>query len=142
MLPAIDAPSFLKDEDMSHCDHMDTIATWLVAFAAEHRATHVFIEQYAYNMFKQANKAKLVELGGVVKHQLWKHWGVETQAVVASQARKLIAGKLPSKDKKVYTQQFLLSMGTPHHWSGDVMDAFVVANYGRHVMGWPAFATE
>lgn len=121
-------------------DRMARIAEMLTDFAREQDVDRVYIEQYAYNQMKQANHAVLIELGGVVKRAFWVVRRETLEPVIATQARKLLVGKLPRSDSKVYVHQQLYAMGAPHEWGGDACDAFVVANWGRHAMGWQALA--
>jgi hypothetical protein len=68
---------------------------------------------------------------------------VEVETVAANTARKLVLGKVPKKDVKAHVRETLLSMGMPRVWTDDEMDAFVAANWLRHVRGaWALTADQ
>lgn len=95
----------------------------------------VFIEQYAFT--SQTGHAHAAgELGGAVKLALHQQ-AFLIHVVAPASARKLL-GKAPRKDAKVWTQAQVYKMGAPRVWTGDELDAFVVANYGATEVGVPA----
>ncbi len=100
-----------------------------------HKCRVVVLEQYAFSaMASQAHA--LGELGGVVKTFLVE-LGLEVHVVSPGPARKLL-GKAPSKDVKTWAHQKLYSAGAPKFWTGDQLDAFVVANYHLSSIGGDA----
>lgn len=109
-------------------------------FAKKHEVTHAFVEGYAFNQ-RGAHARSGAELGGVVKVMIgaWGFTPIET--VVASQARKLLCGKVPRKDAKAFVHAKMREWGAKFS-NGDEADAFVIANYGRHTLGLSAMANE
>jgi Holliday junction resolvasome RuvABC endonuclease subunit len=106
-------------------------------FALVNRASNCFVEQYAFSR-RSSSVTKLAELGGHARVEFLTY-GRMLQTVVASQARKLLIGKLPPKNAKVMVQQALYAHGAPFP-NDDVCDAFVVANWGRSELGLTALS--
>lgn len=104
----------------------------VIDFLAKQRATHVFVEQYAFGAKSRAHA--LGELGGVVKVECLE-LGLPVRSVPASEARKLFLGKLPKADQKVKTQLAVYAAGAPKTWGGDCCDAWIVANFGLAELG-------
>ena len=104
----------------------------VVDFLTKQRATHVFVEQYAFGAKSRAHA--LGELGGVVKVECLE-LGLPVRSVSPSEARKFLLGSLPKADQKVKTQLAVYAAGAPKSWSGDEVDAFVVANWGLSEIG-------
>ncbi len=129
-----------KDADeMLRLERLINIGDALAGFAFDNRVTHVFVEQYAFS--SMASQAHAIgELGGYVKTVFHKAC-LPVKTVVASQARKHLFGKIPRQDAKLYVGQRLVQMGARFR-TNDEGDAAVVANYGCHMLGWPALAYE
>jgi hypothetical protein len=119
------------------------IAEAIVACLYTHDVTKVWIEDYAYGK-GDARSHQLGELGGVVKAALYRE-GIEFATVVASSARANLgkfsaprrpkgAPKLPKHLRppslKEQVHAALRTMGAPADWTGDELDALVVANHG------------
>lgn len=96
----------------------------------------IFIEGYAFSR-SSSSVTKLAELGGAVRVDLRRR-GFVARSVTASAARKLLLGRLPKREAKNATHGALRAAGVPPAWSGDVLDAFVVANFGLTELGLPA----
>lgn len=108
------------------------IRSEVIDFLAANRVDYVFVEDYA---FSRANCAhSLGEVGGVVKLACAER-GWPVQSVTASQARKFLLGALPKADQKVKTHLALYRAGAPKTFSGDELDAFVVASWGLSELG-------
>jgi Holliday junction resolvasome RuvABC endonuclease subunit len=97
----------------------------VVAFVFLHGVRVAVIEQYAFTS-DHGHAHALGELGGAVKLALLEHH-VELAVVSPATARKCF-GKQPRKDAKIWAHQRLYACGAPHSWTGDQLDAFVVAN--------------
>jgi len=105
---------------------LHSMAVAIALFAMQHRPSHIAIEQYAFSrMASQAHA--LGELGGAVKAALWRA-GFPVRPVVAMSARKVVMGVCPRNDAKRVTHLALYRMGAPKSWTGDELDAWVVAN--------------
>jgi Holliday junction resolvasome RuvABC endonuclease subunit len=104
-------------------------------FALENRASDCFVEGYAFSA-RSSSVTKLAELGGHARVEFLSY-GRMLRTVVASQARKLLLGKLPQKNAKVMVQQALYAHGAPFS-NDDECDAFVVANFGLSELGLTA----
>lgn len=120
---------------------VEGIVDTLLDFATRHRATHAFFEQHSFSKGLMAYAMARAELVGVVKWELERHCRMLAVPVVASSARKLLFGKLPAKDAKKHAVARVTAMGCPLTWKDDEVDATVVANFGRHLLGLPALAT-
>lgn len=106
----------------------------LLDFLAEQKATHIYVEQYAFS--RGASRAHaLGELGGCVKLGCLLDLGLPVRSVTASAARKVLLGKVPRAGSKLATARALASMGAPSRWSSDALDAFAVANFGLVDLG-------
>jgi Holliday junction resolvasome RuvABC endonuclease subunit len=116
-----------KDADeLARARRLQAIRSEVLGFVKRHGCRVAVLEQYAFS--SQASQAHaLGELGGVIK-VLLAELQVEVHVVPPASARKLL-GKAPRKDVKVWAHQRLYTAGAPHHWTGDQLDAFVVANY-------------
>lgn len=117
---------------------MRKITEALIAFREQHRASHVFVEQYAYNMSQASRAHSMGELGGIVKNAFFDS-GVIVLPVVATQARKFLFGRLPAKGAKKEASRRLKVMGFVFR-TEDEGDAFIVANYGLSELGYPALS--
>jgi hypothetical protein len=96
-----------------------------------------FVEAHVFVGFQQGALPR-VELVGAVKYALKKNFAVKTTPVIASQARKLLFGKLPQMKRpqiKAFVVEQLRKMGAPFSENDDLCDAFVVANYGLSELG-------
>lgn len=100
------------------------------------RIQHAFVEEYAFSA-RSSSVTKLAELGGVVRVAALEGRHTLLRPVVASQARRLILGRLPAKHAKVAVQQALYRAGAPFA-NDDECDAFVVANFGLSELGLTA----
>lgn len=146
-----------EDADAFHARRTGVIANALLRFAVEHCVTHVYVEDYAYS--PQATRGRAVaELGGVVKDYFLRRtrvaWAALKQPLVPrpphelivhpvnmAAARKALLGHVPSKRTsgvavKDYVNEKLARMGASFG-TMDEGDAFVVANYGRALLGLP-----
>ena len=96
----------------------------------------IFVEQYAFSR-SSSSTTKLAELGGAIR---WAYWVADPwrvlRTVTASQARKLLLGKLPQKGAKVAVQAALYANGAPFK-NDDECDAYCIANFGLSESGYP-----
>lgn len=111
------------------------ITKTVVDFVVGSGATDVFVENYAFSA-SSTSVTKLAELGGAVRVALWRAEHL-VRPVVASQARKLLLGKLPKEGAKVAVQRALYAHGAPFT-NDDECDAFAVANLGLSELGLTA----
>lgn len=107
------------------------------------QSVHCFIEQYAYAQHQQGGHARIVEFVGALKLEVWRECGILLLPVIGTSARKLLLGRIPRSvgKVKVYVQTEVFRMGAPKEWTEDEVDAFVIANCGRSLLGLPALAT-
>jgi Holliday junction resolvasome RuvABC endonuclease subunit len=129
-------PEIFGQTERDRISRIVGIADFVFAYALQHHAEHVFVEQYAFSR-SSSSVTKLAELGGAVRAKFYWEAQIVLQPVVASQARKLVLGKLPAKDAKKLTHMALASAGAGFE-NGDVADAFVVANFGLSELGLTA----
>jgi hypothetical protein len=114
----------------------------------ENNVEKVWIEEYAFSK-KESRSHALGELGGAVKLRLFLA-GINFGVVHSNSARARIGrfsaerrpkdenGKRAKRTKpgvKEQVQAALHAMGAPKDWTGDELDAFVVANHGLIVGG-------
>lgn len=101
------------------------------------QAKRVLVEDYAFSA--SGKITMLAELCGVVKIDLWENWGVSVEKIHASSARKVLLQKLPQKDSKLFVKVNVQKLGgQTATWTGDQIDAFVVANAAlMHAGGVP-----
>lgn len=85
----------------------------------------VAVEDYAFSQ-GQSQAHALGELGGVVKLAMHENIG-DVHPLTASHVRSCL-GKFSGKGVKEQVHKVVRSMGVPEVWTGDVIDAFVVAN--------------
>lgn len=118
--------------EAARCGRMRDLATWAVAFAREHAAAVVFLEEQAFSK----NGAMARELAGATwTVRLALHDAtVSVRLVTASAARKVFLGHARA-GAKAAVQEALRGIGAPFAESGDVCDAFAVANYGASDLG-------
>ena len=114
------------------------VADWVMTAARHYHVTNVFVEDYAYSASATAGRT-LAELGGAVKIRLYDAELLVMQAVPASAERKALLGHVPSKKKtgmdvKAYVRAYASEMGVTFK-TDDEVDAFVIANYGRCLIG-------
>lgn len=96
-------------------------------FCREVQARKVWIEDYAFSA--SGKITMLAELAGNVKMELHENWGVVVEKIHASSARKILLQKLPKADSKKFTEVNVRKLdGQTKDWTGDQVDAFVVAN--------------
>lgn len=119
------------------------IRAWLARFCSQgvnlHVPTHCYVEQYAFGA--SGRVAQLGEGCGVVQAMLWEKFDVRCEMVVASSARKTLLGTihkadLGGADVKDYVSAQVAKMGAQFD-TQDAIDAFVVANHGRMLLGLP-----
>jgi Holliday junction resolvasome RuvABC endonuclease subunit len=121
---------------------MDRIIHAIIQCVEDEQVQHVFIEQHAFIGFQKGALPR-VELVGAVKFILHQDYGLKTQPIIASQARKLIFGKLPRMKRpilKKYIIEQMTKMGAPFAENDDLCDALVIANYGLSELGLPCLA--
>lgn len=121
--------------DDEHARRIARIADRLLSFLrgpTGGASVQCWIESYALGLQgKNKDAHRLIELGGVVRHEL-RGLGYELRTANMSSARKLLLGKVP-KGKgvaKKTCQATLRSAGMPHSWTLDQSDAMVCLNYG------------
>ena len=89
----------------------------------------VFVEQYAFAMASTNNASQIMELGGVVKRDLYRSFCIVVEPVNSMTARSLFLGKgKVKKGSKLLVEQALKVLG--FEGQNDEGDALVVANYG------------
>lgn len=94
----------------------------------------VFVEQYAFAMASTNNASQIMELGGVVKRDLYRSFGIVVEPVNSMTARSLFLGKgKVKKGSKLLVEQALKVLG--FEGQNDEGDALVVANYGVSELG-------
>ena len=116
-------------------ERMVKIAHDVSLFCLNAKATHVFVEAYAFGM-RSTSSHQLAELGGAVKARLLDELDLAVEPIVASQARKTLLQKLPRADVKEFTELNVRSLGGPApYWTGDECDAFCVVNHALSLVG-------
>lgn len=114
---------------------LERIAVGVVKFCKEMNATAVFAEEYAFSR-KNSQAHALGEGGGCVKLEVWRCLKIVTVPIVASSARKTLLERCPQKDPKSFVQYNVQRLGGPTlKWTGDEIDAFVIANHGLGIAG-------
>lgn len=125
------------------------LASEVVHFAKTNHAAYAVHEQYAFNQ-PGGRTFDLGELGGVVKHELFRNLGIITEPVNVMTARKFLLGRLPKKTEllpggrkkdsgaKAWAQEGARRAGCPEVWTEDERDAWVVANLRAGELGWYA----
>jgi hypothetical protein len=97
----------------------------------------VAVEEYAYAAGAKSG-VMLGELGGAVKAELWRRFGVAAFPMATSRARIYLLGKLPrgkgTQGPAVQAAAARLGLAFP---TSDPVDAFVVANAMRAELGMP-----
>lgn len=98
---------------------------------------HVFVEDYAYGKSGKSGIV-LAELGGAVKHELFRRWGLVVVPVHQGRSRSFLLGGLP-KGKGTQAPAVVAAVQRLgfHFGASDPGDAFVVANFGRAELGLP-----
>jgi hypothetical protein len=104
--------------------------------AADASGVKVYVENYAFSR-SSSSVTKLAELGGIVRGEVWREFGLTLTPVTASSARKLFLGHCP-KGAKEMVEAELAGLDAPFK-GNDECDAFVVANFGRAEHGLAAF---
>ena len=122
--------------DAERARRTEAIATELVAFARDQRASIAFIESYAFSRKTAAHT--LAEVGGVVRLELLRA-GLEIRTAPIGTARKLLLGRIPRSDIKAAVVAAVRAAGGRFE-SFDEADAFVAANYGLSELGGFCFA--
>jgi Holliday junction resolvasome RuvABC endonuclease subunit len=117
-------------DERSRIERLRHVARDLVDFIERNEACRVAIEQYAMGTGRQSHKHSVGEVGGAFKLKLLDHLDLVAEPVVASQARKTFAGRLPRAGVKDWiVEQVRRLGGSALGWSPDECDAFVVANH-------------
>ena len=115
-------------------ERIKSIRRAVLSFCRDTNAHRVVVEDYAFSA--QGQITRLAELCGVVKMALDETFDLHTETVRASQARKLLLQKLPQKDSKLFTHVNVRRLGgSAATWTGDEIDALVVANYAVMMAG-------
>lgn len=135
--------SLRKDAaDYEKICRLEYIEADVVTFLKRVRATHVFIEQYAYTS-DHAHAHSIGELGGVIRMACQRDLKLPVVVVSEATARTLL-GVQPRKDRKEWAARQLLAAGAPHDWIGEAadkwgkFDAFEQANFGLSLHGGQA----
>lgn len=117
-----------------------SIAEGITSFCEKMKATAVYVEEYAYSQVS-SHATGLGEVGGVVKLEIYRRLGIISVPIVASSARKMLLMKCPQRDPKPFVQYNVQRLGGPtKDWTGDEIDAFVVANAGLADIGGMAMS--
>lgn len=111
------------------------IAEGIVNFCRIYPVHASFIEQYAFSQ-SASHARSIAECGGIVKYRMYRKLGIVPTPIVASQARKILCGKLPrAKVKDFVIAQVRRLEGRAREWGPDETDAFVIANAGLERVG-------
>jgi Holliday junction resolvasome RuvABC endonuclease subunit len=124
-----------ESAEREHGHRIAAMSRAILEFIQGYDVEHVFLEGYAYSqMLSRAHS--LGEIGGAVKLRLYDA-GYSWTTVAASSARAHLgcfsarapkgAPKLPKVKEQVHAA--LRAMGAPADWTGDELDALVVANH-------------
>lgn len=103
------------------------------------RLAGCYIEQYGFSK-NNAQASKLMELGGIVRLDLFEKMGIVAETVGTSPSRKLLLGKVPKSDPKIAVQLCLFKAGAPKRWEENICDAMCVVNWGLSECGGIALA--
>jgi hypothetical protein len=105
-----------------------SIAEWIVKVAKDVGAKRVCVREYG-KWFKQMppHFDKKVELGGIVKSQIYMALGLPVVSIVSSSARKWLLGRMKRGNQKEQVKAFLLDR--MFYLDGNQIDAFVTTNY-------------
>ena len=98
----------------------------IIAFARQWGCRIAVVEEYAFNA-RGSQAHSLGENGGVVKVALIDS-GIDVFTASPRSAIQLL-GKQPRKDSKEWAHKQLLAAGAPAWWTGDQLDAFIIANH-------------
>jgi Holliday junction resolvasome RuvABC endonuclease subunit len=123
-----------RDPDRSKAIRLIKIVGRLREFVLENRATHCFVEGYAFSRHS-SSVTKLAELGGYARVEFFSY-GRVLREVTVSQARKLLLGKLPPRDAKKVVEAQLKRHGAEFADDNEC-DAFAIANWGLSELGLP-----
>lgn len=136
-IPEKERPS--NDDTRGQYERYIKIADWAVDVAREVRASVRYgIENYAFSR-NNAQASRLMELGGIVRIQLYGAHAMIATVVSASSARKLLLGKVPRSDQKLAVQYALFNAaGAPKDWEENICDAFTVTNWMLTELGGKA----
>lgn len=124
-----------EPREITEAHRLETIVEWLANATRKLKPGFAFVEGYAFSRHS-SSVTKLAELGGAARVEFLR-MGLPLRVVTATAARKLLLGKLPPKDSKAITHDSLYRAGAPKEWCGDILDAFVIANYARTELGLP-----
>jgi hypothetical protein len=122
------------NDDHARAMRIIKIVGFVRDFVLSQGATDWFVEDYAFSK-RSSSVTKLAELGGHARAEFLTY-GKPLRAVPASQARKLLLGKLPRKDAKLAVQNALYTHGAKFEDDNEC-DAFCVANFGLSEVGLP-----
>jgi Holliday junction resolvasome RuvABC endonuclease subunit len=128
-------------DDTERAERLSTVAVRILATARELAAGRG-IEAWAVESLPTHNAhalAQLAELHGVVRFLLHQQ-GARVITANQASARKLLMGKLPTKDIKAMVAATVRSFLGCASWKGDEVDAFVVANWLASELGGVALA--
>lgn len=146
MMFGYDLPNTASPKDKLARIH--SIADGVTKFCAGVDAKAIYIEEYAFSQ-GQAHAHEIGEVGGVVKHRLFRKLGLVTIPVANNTARKTLLVKLPSPrgKPKGYVKSWVWANvrrleGSARVWTNDEVDAFVIANHGIAAEGSTALSFE
>lgn len=129
-----------KDATSAHrLERINAISAGIVAFCRAHKASEVFVEEYAFAQ-GASHAREIAELGGVIKYRLFAELSLVAIPVVASRARKVLLQKLPRKDVKPWVVANVKRLPGTVDWTPDEVDAFVIANCGSEMVGGTAMS--
>lgn len=123
----------------------ELVVRWLVELGARRMDVKICHEGYPLGGKTPFAIDKLIELGGVVKHAIWKELRIELWSSPEMTARKLVCGKLPPRERKAAAIGAVrrLAFGELDDARPDECDAVIAANlYRKHLGLSYAFTPE
>ncbi len=121
------------------------VVGWLVELGARRMTLKICHEGYPLGGKTPFAIDKLIELGGVVKHVIFRELQVELWSAPEMTARKLVCGKLPQRERKAAAIAAIrgLALGQLDDARADECDAVIAANlYRKHLGLSYAFTPE
>lgn len=115
-------------------DRLDDIADWVYRQVWHLRDNLVVIEDYSYGSVNRAHQ--IGELGGVVRHMLWK-FDIPTMVVTPMQVKKYATGKGNASKDLVMIEAARRGVGMFDGTTNDHADAFWIWALGNWAMGQP-----